>query len=189
MMILFVGLVLLTGVAYNRVPTGFLPLEDDGLILVNVQMPDGATLDRTNDTVEQAGKFIDETDGVLSWGALVGYSMIDAARSNLATIFVPLKPWEERLAKGRSRDVIMKELSGKFRKIYDGIVFTYTLPPVIGLGTGGGFEMQLLDKGDLGFQSLEQTGTELAAAANQQPDLEIRLSDFPIHISECVHRY
>ncbi len=178
MMILFVGLVVLTGVLYNRVPTGFLPLEDDGLVLVNVQMPDGATLDRTNDTVKQAGKFIDETDGVLSWGALVGYSMIDAARSNLATIFVPLKPWEERLAKGRSREVIMKELSAKFQKIYDGTVFTYTLPPVIGLGTGGGFEMQLLDKGDLGFQSLEQTGTELAVAANQQPDLKAVMATF-----------
>ncbi|MGB6067950.1 MAG: multidrug efflux RND transporter permease subunit [Desulfomonilaceae bacterium] len=178
MMILFVGLVLLTGIAYQRVPTGFLPLEDDGLILVNVQPPEGATLDRTNNAVEQAGKLIDQTDGVASWGALVGYSMIDAARSNLATIFVPLKPWEERLAKGRSRDVIMKELSDKFQKIYDGIVLPYTLPPVIGLGTGGGFEMQLLDKGDLGFQSLDQTGRELAVAANQQPDLKSVLSTF-----------
>ena len=178
MMILFVGLVLITGIAYNKVPTGFLPLEDDGLILVNVQMPDGATLDRTNNTVEQVGKILDETDAVLSWGALVGYSMIDSARSNLATIFVPLKPWDERLAKGRSREVIMKELSGKFQKIYDGFVFTYTLPPVLGLGTGGGFEMQLLDKADLGFQSLDQTGTELAAAANQQPDLKSVLATF-----------
>jgi HAE1 family hydrophobic/amphiphilic exporter-1 len=178
MMVLFVGLVLLTGIAYKNVPTGFLPLEDDGLILVNVQMPDGATLDRTNNTVEQVGKILDQTDGVLSWGALVGYSMIDAARSNLATIFVPLKPWEERLKKGLSREVIMNELSGKYKKIYDGLVFNYTLPPVLGLGTGGGFEMQLLDKADLGFQSLEQTGTELAAAANQQPDLKSVLATF-----------
>jgi HAE1 family hydrophobic/amphiphilic exporter-1 len=110
MMILFVGLVLITGIAYNKVPTGFLPLEDDGLILVNVQMPDGATLDRTNNTVEQVGKILDETDAVLSWGALVGYSMIDSARSNLATIFVPLKPWDERLAKGRSREYYERTL-------------------------------------------------------------------------------
>lgn len=178
MMILFAGLVLLTGITYNKVPTGFLPLEDDGLVLVNIQMPDGATLDRTNNVVQQAGKILDETEGVLSWGALVGYSMIDAARSNLATIFVPLKPWEERLSKGRSREVIMKELSGKFQKIYDGTVFTFTLPPVLGLGTGGGFEMQLLDKGDLGFQSLEETGLELAEAANEQPDLKSVLATF-----------
>ena len=104
--------------------------------------------------------------------------MIDAARSNLATIFVPLKPWEERLEHGRSREVIMKELSGKFQKIYDGFVFPYTLPPVLGLGTGGGFEMQLLDKGNLGFQALDQAGTELALAAKQQPVLTSVLSTF-----------
>ena len=178
MVMLFAGLVLITFIAYKNVPTGFLPLEDDGLILINVQMPDGTTLDRTKNTVDQTGKLLDETDGVLSWGALVGYSMIDAARSNLATIFVPLKPWEERLQKGRSREVIMKELSGKFQKIYDGFVFTYTLPPVLGLGTGGGFEMQLLDKGDLGFEALEQAGAELAGAANQQPDLKSVLATF-----------
>ncbi len=178
MVILFAGLVLITFIAYKNVPTGFIPLEDDGLILINVQMPDGATLDRTKNTVEQTGKILDETNGVLSWGALVGYSMIDAARSNLATIFVPLEPWEERLKKGRSREVIMKELSGKFQTIYDGFVFTYTLPPVLGLGTGGGFEMQLLDKGDLGFQALEQAGMELAGAANQQPDLKSVLATF-----------
>jgi len=177
-MIIFAGLVVLTGVTYQRVPTGFLPLEDDGLVLVNIQMPDGATLDRTYDVVQKAGKALDKTEGVHAWGALVGYSMIDAARSNLATIFVPLKPWEERLEKGRSREVIMKELSGKFQKIYDGLVFPYTLPPVIGLGTGGGFEMQLLDKGNLGFQALDQSGTELALAAKQQPALESVIATF-----------
>lgn len=177
-MILFVGLVVLSGTAFRRVPTGFLPLEDDGLVLVNVQMPDGATLHRTFETVQRAGQLIGETEGVANWGALVGYSIIDAARSNLATIFVPLKPWDERLAKGRSREVIMKELSAKFQTIYDGLVFTYTLPPVIGLGTGGGFEMQLLDKGDLGFQSLEQSGTQLAQMANQQSALESVFATF-----------
>jgi len=178
MMILFVGLVVLTGITYKSVPTGFLPLEDDGLILVDVQMPGGATLNRTYETMQKAGGIIGETDGVSSWGALAGYSMIDAARSNLATIFVPLKPWKERLAKGRSRDVIMKELSAKFQSIYEGTVFTYTLPPVIGLGTGGGFEMQLLDKGDLGFQALEQSAWELGDAAKSQPELRSVMATF-----------
>lgn len=177
-MVLFLGLVALSGLTYTSVPTGFLPLEDDGLVLVNVQMPDGAALNRTNETVQRAGEIIGQTEGVSNWGALVGYSIIDSARSNLATIFVPLKPWEERVKTGRSREVIMKELSAKFRKIYEGIVFTYTLPPVIGLGTGGGFEMQLLDKGDLGFEALEQSGAELAQAANQQPDIRSVFATF-----------
>ena len=83
----------------------------------------------------------------------------------------------------------MKELSGKFQKIYDGFVFPYTLPPVIGLGTGGGFEMQLLDKGNLGFQALDQAGTELALAAKQQPVLNLGIVYIPIHISERVRRH
>ncbi|MGC8906352.1 MAG: efflux RND transporter permease subunit [Desulfomonilaceae bacterium] len=178
MMILFLCLLGLTGLLYQKVPTGFLPLEDDGLVIVNVQMPDGATLNRTYDTVQQAGKLIQDTEGVMAWGALVGYSMIDAARSNLGTIFVPLEPWEERLAKGRSRDVIMAELAAKFQKIYEGVIFPFTLPPIIGLGTGGGFEMQLLDKADMGFQALEQSGTEIALAANQRPELKSVVSTF-----------
>lgn len=178
MMVLFVGLVVLGGMAFQSVPTGFLPLEDDGLVLVNVQMPDGATLHRTYETVQRAGKIIGETDGVSSWGALVGYSMIDQARSNLAAIFVPLKPWGERLKTGRSRDVIMQELSAKFQKIHEGLIFTYTLPPIIGLGTGGGFEMQLLDKAALGFPALEESGIQMAAAANQQPDLTSVMATF-----------
>ena len=178
MMVLFGGLVALGVVTFQKVPTGFLPLEDDGLVLVNIQMPDGATLNRTYETAEKVGKLIDETDGVASWGALVGYSMIDAARSNLAMFFVPLKPWEERLAKGRTRDVIMKELWAKFQKIPDGLVFPYTLPPVIGLGTGGGFEMQLLDKANLGFPALEEAGIALAQAANKQRDLTAVMATF-----------
>jgi len=178
MMILFVGLLGITSFVYQKVPTGFLPLEDDGLVIVNVQMPDGATLNRTYNTVLEAGKAIQETEGVMAWGALAGYSMIDAARSNLATIFVPLKPWDERLAKGRTREVIMAEFAAKFKKIYEGMIFPFTLPPIIGLGTGGGFEMQLLDRGDLGFHALEQSGTELSLAALKRPELQSVVSTF-----------
>jgi HAE1 family hydrophobic/amphiphilic exporter-1 len=178
MMILFLGLVVPTLIAYQRIPSGFLPLEDDGLIIVNIQMPDGAALGRTYEVVQRAGKLIQETDGVMVWGAQVGWSMIDASRSNLGTIFVALKPWNDRIPHGRTRDVIMSELAAKFRTIYEGTIFPYTLPPIIGLGTGGGFEMQLLDRGNLGFQALEQAGTELALAANRQPELSSVVSTF-----------
>ena len=178
MTVLFLGLVVLGVVTFQRIPTGFLPLEDDGLVLVNVQMPDGMALNRTYQTVERVGEIIGKTQGVDSWGALVGFSMIDAARSNLATFFVPLKPWEERLREGRSRDVIMRELSAKFRAIPEGLVFAYTLPPVVGLGTGGGFEMQLLDRTNLGFPSLEKAGVELAQVANQQRSITNVMATF-----------
>ncbi len=170
-MLLFVGLTVIALLGFQRLPTGFIPLEDDGLIMVNVQMPNGASLIRTRRVVERAGELIGKTKGVKIWGALVGYSIIDAARSNLATIFVPLQPWDERLKQGLSREVIMQELAMKFRSILEGTVFPFTLPPIPGLGTGGGFEMQLLDQGDLGFEALEQAGQDIAGAARRQPDL------------------
>lgn len=172
MIVLFVGLVILSGLSLATIPTGFLPLEDDGLVLVNVQLPDGASLERTTDVVRQVAKIVEKTEGVNPWGALVGFSVIDAARSNLATMLLPLKPWDERMKQGLSRQVIMSRLSAQFEKIQEGIVFPFTFPPILGLGTGGGFEMQLLDKAALGFAALEQAGTELAAAANSQPDLK-----------------
>lgn len=177
-MLLFVGLVVLTGFGFVGLPTGFVPSEDDGLILVNIQLPDGSSLDRTEKTVQRVGAILAETQGIASYGVLGGYSMIDGAAPNLAAIFAPLTPWDERLKKGRSRDVIMAELSAKFGKIQEGIVFAFTLPPIFGLGTGGGFELQLQDKSGLGLTRLQDTGEELAAVANGQPDLKNVFSTF-----------
>ena len=170
--VIFIGLVALSGISLTKVPLGFLPLEDDGLILVNIQMPDGASLERTTDVVHRVAGIVEKTQGIKSWCALVGFSVIDAARSNLATMLIPLKPWEERDKHGLGRESIMKDLSAEFAKIQDGVVFPFTFPPILGLGTGGGFEMQLLDKASLGFEALEQAGSQLAQAANTQPDLQ-----------------
>ncbi len=154
-MVLFTGLVALTALGFIKVPTGFVPLEDDGLILVNVQMPDGASLDRTEAIVRKVGSILSGTEGVASYGVLGGYSMIDGAAPNLATFFAPLTPWDDREKKGRSREAIIQELTSKFRKIEDGMVFAFTLPPIFGLGTGGGFELQLQDKSGLGLNALQ----------------------------------
>lgn len=169
---IFIGLVGLSGMSLMKVPVGFLPLEDDGLVLVNIQMPDGASMERTTDVVHRVAAIVEKTNGIKSWCALVGFSVIDAARSNLATMLIPLKSWEERGKHGLSRESIMKNLSDQFSKIQEGVVFPFTFPPILGLGTGGGFEMQLLDKASLGFEALEHAGSELARAANSQQDLQ-----------------
>ncbi len=178
MAILFIGLAVLGGYGFGSVPTGFLPLEDDGLILVNAQLPDGASLPRSMSVVKEAGEIAKEQEGVVNVVGLVGYSMIDRARSNLGSLIVSLAPWEDRLPAGLSRDVIMGSLQAKFSKIEEGTVFTYTLPPIIGLGTGGGFEMQLLDRAGLGFETLQNAGLELMAAGNQQPGLQSVMTTF-----------
>jgi HAE1 family hydrophobic/amphiphilic exporter-1 len=177
-MVLFVGLLVLTGYGFMVVPTGFVPLEDDGLILVNIQMPDGASLDRTEAMVQKVGSILSSTKGIANYGVLGGYSMIDGSAPNQASIFAPLDPWDERLKDGRSRDIIMAELTSQFRKIKEGIVFTFTLPPIFGLGTGGGFELQIQDKSGSGLTNLQDAGLLLAATANQQPSLKNVFSTF-----------
>ena len=181
-MVLFVGLVALTALGFIKVPTGFVPLEDDGLILVNLQMPDGASLDRTEALVRKVGSILSDTEGVSSYGALGGYSMIDGASPNLATFFAPLTPWDDREKKGRSREAIIQELTSKFRKIEDGMVFAFTLPPIFGLGTGGGFELQLQDKSGLGLEAMQNYGAVLARAANEQPSLSNVFSTFRANV-------
>ena len=178
MMLVFLGLVALTVLGFMRIPAGFVPLEDDGLILLNIQMPDGSSLDRTEATAERVGTILAKTDGIAGYGVLGGYSMIDGAAPNLACFFAPLTPWDERLKNGRSRDVIMKELKAEFRKIQEGMVFAFTLPPIFGLGTGGGFEMQLQDKSGLGLLALQNAGQELSASATVQPSLTNVFSTF-----------
>ncbi|MFA6220941.1 MAG: multidrug efflux RND transporter permease subunit [Desulfomonilaceae bacterium] len=181
-MVLFTGLVALTALGFIKVPTGFVPLEDDGLILVNVQMPDGASLDRTEAIVRKVGSILSGTEGVASYGVLGGYSMIDGAAPNLATFFAPLTPWDDRVKQGRSREAIIEELTSKFRKIEDGMVFAFTLPPIFGLGTGGGFELQLQDKSGLGLNALQNYGALLAKAANEQPSLTNVFSTFRANV-------
>ncbi len=176
--ILFIGLVTAAVLGFQHIPTGFLPLEDDGLILINIQLPDGASLPRTLDVVEQVGEICMKQEGVSNANGLVGYSMIDSARSNLGALFVALESWDKRIPKGLTRERIMQQLQAQFVKIPEAIVFTFTLPPIIGLGTGGGFEMQLLDRTTLGFESLQNAGQELMVAANQQESIDNAICTF-----------
>jgi len=176
MLCLFAGLLGLTAFGFIKLPTGFVPLEDDGLIMINVQMPDGASLQRTRAAVAQVGDILTKTKGIESYGALGGFSVIDGAGANFGVFFAPLTPWDERLSHGRSREVIMAELMREFRKVHDGVVFPFTLPAIPGLGTGGGFEMQVQDRAGLGLATLDEASGNLAVQANSQPQLENVLS-------------
>jgi hydrophobe/amphiphile efflux-1 (HAE1) family protein len=165
----FVGLVLAAGFGIMYVPTGFLPLEDDGLILVNAQLPDGASLNRTKTIIERVTQVLKDTKGVANINLFGGWSIIDGNAGNFGGGFVSLEPWDERLQTGRSKNVIMGELMAKLSHIQEAIVFLFSVPPIPGVGQGGGFEMQVQDRTGLGPVALEQAAHELAAAGRAQP--------------------
>jgi HAE1 family hydrophobic/amphiphilic exporter-1 len=151
-------------------PSGFVPSEDDGLILVNAQLPDGASLERTKNVMQRVAEILKDTDGVRNFNLLTGWSIIDAVGANQGGGFIELTDWSDRLKRGRSKNVIMGELFGKFSRMQEAIVFPFSLPPIRGAGQSSGFELQIQDRGSLGLVALEKAANEIADAARARPE-------------------
>jgi HAE1 family hydrophobic/amphiphilic exporter-1 len=171
MLAIWAGAMCLTYYAFVSVPTGFLPPEDDGLLLLNAQLPDGASLQRTDAVMKKVTEILKTTDGVADFAVLPGSSILDGISPTLGSGFAALKPWDERVPKGRTKEVIAAELFKKFSQIQEGIVFPFSLPPITGLGQASGFEMWLEDRGGVGLQKLGQVAYELVREANTDPEL------------------
>ncbi|MFH0824391.1 MAG: multidrug efflux RND transporter permease subunit [Pseudomonadota bacterium] len=152
--------------AFTKVPTAFLPAEDDGLILINAQLPDGASLDRTQAVMKQVIEILKTTDGIGSFSVIPGWSIIDNNGPTLGGGFAALTPWDERMKKGRNKRVIAAELARKFAQIQEGIVFPFSLPPITGLGQGVGFEMWVEDRGSVGLEALAEASGAMIREAN-----------------------
>ena len=153
----------LTYYGFTKVPTGFLPDEDDGLILINAQLPDGASLQRTDATMKRVMEILKATDGIAHFSVTPGNSILDGTGPTMGCGFASLEPWEQRLKKGRSKQVISAELAEKFSQIQDGIVFPFSLPPIVGLGQSAGCEMWLEDRSGIGLQRIIQCGRRFRA--------------------------
>jgi hydrophobic/amphiphilic exporter-1 (mainly G- bacteria), HAE1 family len=177
-LIVFGGLLWLTGDRLGKLPTGFVPAEDDGLVLVGMMLPPSASLNRTREMCEKVGAIVAGTDGVQSYTVLGGTSIIDGAGSNVATIFAPLTPWDERIPRGRSQPAIVAELRQKLAAIQEGIAFVFTMPPIPGVGTGSGFEMMVQDRVNRGPAALAQGTQTMMANGNAQADLRNVLSTY-----------
>jgi HAE1 family hydrophobic/amphiphilic exporter-1 len=171
-LVAYAGLIGLTGYQFNRAPTGFIPDQDLGYLITVIQLPPGSSLERTDAVVRQATDIILGTPGVEH---AVAFSGFDGATftnaSNAGAIFSPLKPFEERHAKGQNVGVVLNDLRQRLGSIQDAFVITIPPPPVAGIGTAGGFKMMLQDREGLGSAALEAAAQDLAGAANQIPGL------------------
>jgi hydrophobe/amphiphile efflux-1 (HAE1) family protein len=153
-------------------PTGFLPEDDQGAFFVIVQLPGGASVARTLDVVGQAESLLKEEEAVADFTSVVGLNFIDNySQSNSAFIVVTLKPFEERKGKELSVGSLIGRLAPKFRQIPGGTVLSLAPPPIIGLGTGGGFAYVLEDLRGGDPKALAQAVRGLVVAANQNPQL------------------
>ena len=151
----------------NVMPTGFLPQEDQGFLIAQIQLPDGASLVRTDKVAKKVEKIMKNTPEINKIVVVPGYS-----GSNSALVLGDLKIWSKRPGKEHSVQAVIKRLQMQFSQIQEATIFVFIPPAIPGLGMFGGFEFQLQDKGDNSPQALAKTARQLIEASNQNPKLE-----------------
>ncbi len=170
-LVVYAGLIALAGFQFSRTPTGFIPEQDQGYSIVLLQLPPGASLDRTDQVLRQAVTIIMNTPGVAH---AVPFTGLDATTfsdaSNSATIFAKYDSFESRVAKGQSGDEVLGDLRRRLSTIQGAFVLAIAPPPVQGIGSAGGFKMMVQDRAGHGADALAAAANALTAAANQQPE-------------------
>jgi len=163
----------------NRTPQGFLPEEDQGAFFVQTQLPQGASLSRTRAVVEQIEGMIQGTPGVDRVLSIVGFSLVDGgAQSNSAFFVVRMKPFADRTTAQESVFAAIGQVFGATQQIRTANTFAFNIPPIIGLGTGSGFQMQLQNLEGRPPEEMASAMLGLVVAANQDPRLARVFSTF-----------
>ncbi|NOT31947.1 MAG: efflux RND transporter permease subunit, partial [Planctomycetes bacterium] len=175
----FVALVALTAWGYRRLPTSFLPSEDQGYVIVNAQLPDSSSLARTRALSARINSILGAMPGVRSWFVLGGFSLLDGTNaSNAATSFIIFDDWSLRARAGLDLKAMTAQLGAEFGAIQEGIVLALVPPAIQGLGVGGGFQLQIEDRGALGREALASGVQELLVAAARTSELGLTFSTF-----------
>ncbi|HBI2320091.1 multidrug efflux RND transporter permease subunit AdeG [Acinetobacter baumannii] len=175
---------LTVGISYI-VPGGFVPAQDKQYLISFAQLPNGASLDRTEAVIRKMSDTALKQPGVESAVAFPGLSINGFTNSSSAGIvFVTLKPFDERKAKDLSANAIAGALNQKYSAIQDAYIAVFPPPPVMGLGTMGGFKLQLEDRGALGYSALNDAAQNFMKAAQSAPELGPMFSSYQINVPQ-----
>jgi HAE1 family hydrophobic/amphiphilic exporter-1 len=163
----------------NRVPSSFLPDEDQGYVFVNMQLPNAASLERTAEASKQVEKILAGTPGVQYTTSVDGFSLLSFTRTTYnAFYFVTLKPWGERKTKAEQFQEIKARLNQQLSRLPQGTVFSFSPPAIPGVGTSGGFTMVLEDRAGRDVQFLADNLDKFLAAARKRPEIGAISSTF-----------
>src|SRR5688572_27789036 len=172
MLAVFAVLIYATVFMVQTVPRGFIPTMDQGYAIVVVQLPDGASLERTDKVVQQASEIIRNTPGVRNAVAFAGFSGATFTNaSNSGVIFAAFDTFEHRLEAGQSADQIIGTLFGSLQAIREAFIIAIPPPPVPGIGNSGGFKMQLQERDSADMRPILQLAYQIAGRANETPGL------------------
>ncbi|HRN05773.1 MAG TPA: efflux RND transporter permease subunit, partial [Ottowia sp.] len=166
MMIVYLAIGAAVGWMYTRLPTSFLPQEDQGYIIVNIQLPAGATLERTQAVVEQVEGYLLKQPEVANMVAVMGFSFSGQGQ-NAALSFVSLKPWDERKGAEHRADAVAGRAMGALSGVKDAFIFSLSPPPIPELGVSAGFNMRLQDRSSQGHDALLAARNQLLGMTAQ----------------------
>jgi len=166
MLIVYAAIVAAVGWVYVKLPTSFLPNEDQGYLIVNVQLPPGATANRTEAAVKAVEEFMRKQPEVESTVGVVGFSFSGQGQ-NAALVFVPLKPWDQRKGKEHSAAALAGRAFGAMMGVRDAFIYPLSPPPIPELGTATGFALRLQDRAGLGHDALLAARNQMMGMAMQ----------------------
>ena len=178
---LFTGIIIFTSVMFYLIPKGFLPTEDKGAVFSQIQLPDGSSASRTEMVAAEVEKRILNIDGVDTTITLVGYS-----GENTALIVAQLKDWSERKSKDQSMQSILSKIKKEFANYPSATIASFSPPSISGLGMFGGFEYQLLDKGDRTPQELYDEAQKIIGEANKNPAFQMVYTSFTADLPQLL---
>ncbi|EAA6238086.1 hydrophobe/amphiphile efflux-1 family RND transporter [Salmonella enterica subsp. enterica] len=175
-LIIYLLIVVGMAVLFLRLPTSFLPEEDQGVFLTMIQLPSGATQERTQKVLDQVTHYYlnNEKANVESVFTVNGFSFSGQGQ-NSGMAFVSLKPWEERNGEENSVEAVIARVTRAFSQIRDGLVFPFNMPAIVELGTATGFDFELIDQGGLGHDALTKARNQLLGMVAKHPDLLVRV--------------
>jgi multidrug efflux pump len=175
-LIIYVAIVVGMAVLFMRLPTSFLPEEDQGVFMTMVQLPSGATQERTQKVLDTMTNYYlnDEKANVESVFTVNGFSFSGQGQ-NSGMAFISLKPWDERSGEENHVEAIIKRATASFSHIKDAMVFPFNLPAIIELGTATGFDFELVDQAGLGHSGLTQARNQLLGMVKEHPDVLVRV--------------
>jgi multidrug efflux pump len=184
-LVVYAGLIVMTWLGFSTTPTGFVPQQDKQYLVAFAQLPDAASLDRTEDVIKRMSDIALKQPGVESAVAFPGLSINGFTNSpNSGIVFVTLKPFEERKAASESAGAIAGALNGKYASIQEAYMAIFPPPPVQGLGTIGGFRLQIEDRGNLGYDELYKETMNVIAKSRSVPELAALFTSYTVNVPQ-----
>ncbi|PIF73769.1 multidrug efflux pump [Variovorax sp. 54] len=185
MLVIYLALVGVTFGLFKAVPSGFVPAQDKQYLIGFAQLPDGATLDRTDDVIQRMGEIIKKNPNVEEALSFPGLSINGFTNSsNSGIVFVILKPFDQRKRADQSGGAVAGQLNGAFSSIQDAFIVMFPPPPVAGLGTTGGFKLQIEDRASVGYDQMDAAVKAFMAKAYATPELAGMFTSWQVNVPQ-----